>query len=211
VRGAAAHVLGVILRLLHPAMPFVTEALWDHFGYGAPCSLIRAPWPTPVVVIDAAAAREELDWVVRLITEVRAVRAEMNVPPGTPAPILLRDASPATLDRAGRWIDAIRRLARASAVKLLVGEMPKGSAQVMLNEATVILPLAEVIDLAVERTRLAKERDKAAGEARKLADKLDNADFVRRAPEEVVEENRERLATAQAEIARLDAALHRIG
>jgi valyl-tRNA synthetase len=211
VRGTAAHVLGVILRLLHPAMPFVTEALWDHFGYGAPCSLIRAPWPTTVAVTEAAAARQELDWVVRLISEVRAVRAEMNVPPGTPAPILLREAAPETMARAGRWIDAIRRLARATAVKLLVGEMPKGSAQVVLDEATVILPLAEVIDLAVERVRLAKERDKAAGEARKLAEKLENVDFVRRAPEEVVDENRERLATAQAEIARLEAALRRIG
>jgi valyl-tRNA synthetase len=211
VRGTAAHVLGVILRLLHPAMPFVTEALWDHFGYGAPCSLIRAPWPTPVAVTDGAAARAELDWVVRLITEVRAVRAEMNVPPGTPTPILLRDAAPETLARAGRWIDAIRRLARASELKPLVGEMPKGSAQAVLDEATVILPLAAVIDLGAERLRLAKERDKAAGEARKLEQKLDNADFVRRAPEEVVEENRERLATAQAEMARLEAALARIG
>jgi valyl-tRNA synthetase len=93
----------------------------------------------------------------------------------------------------------------------LVGEMPKGSAQAVLDEATVILPLAEVIDLAVERVRLAKERDKAAVEAKKIAQKLDNVDFVRRAPEEVVEENRERLATAQAEMARLEAALARIG
>ena len=112
---------------------------------------------------------------------------------------------------ASRWIDAIRRLARASELKPLVGEMPKGSAQAVLDEATVILPLAEVIDLGTERLRLAKERDKAAGEASKLAQKLDNVDFVRRAPEEVVEENRERLATAQAEVARLEAALLRIG
>jgi valyl-tRNA synthetase len=211
VRGAAAYVLGVILRLLHPAMPFVTEELWDRFGFGAEFSLIRAPWPTEVPVTDGAAARAELDWVVRLITEVRAVRAEMNVPPGTPAPILLRDASPETLARASRWIEAIRRLARASELKPLTGEMPKGSAQAVLDEATVILPLAEVIDLATERTRLAKERDKAAVEAQKFAQKLDNADFVRRAPEEVVEENRERLATARAEMARLEAALARIG
>jgi valyl-tRNA synthetase len=211
VRGTAAHVLGIVLRLLHPAMPFVTEELWDRFGYGAEYSLIRAPWPGSMSVTDAAAARAELDWVVRLITEVRAVRAEMNVPPGTPAPILLRDALPETLARASRWIDAIRRLARASEVKPLVGEMPKGSAQAMLDEATVILPLAELIDFATERMRLAKERDKAAGEARKIAQKLENVDFVRRAPEEVVEENRERLATAQAEMARLEAALARIG
>jgi valyl-tRNA synthetase len=135
----------------------------------------------------------------------------MNVPPSTPTPILLRDAAPETLVRAARWIDAIRRLARASEVKPLQGEMPKGSAQAVLDEATVILPLAEVIDLSAERLRLAKERDKAAGEAAKLAKKLENADFVRRAPEEVVEENRDRLATARAEVARLEAALRRIG
>jgi valyl-tRNA synthetase len=81
---------------------------------------------------------------------------------------------------------------------------------VVLDEATVVLPLADVIDVGAERTRLGKERDKAAGEARKVAQKLDNADFVRRAPEEVVEENRERLAAMQADIARLEAALQRI-
>jgi valyl-tRNA synthetase len=210
VRATAAYVLGVVLRLLHPAMPFVTEELWDQFGYGAPCSLIRAPWPVAVLVADGAAARTELDWVVRLIGEVRGVRAEMNVPPSARAPILLRDAAPETLARAGRWMEAIRRLARASEVTALAGEMPRGSAQAVLDEATVVLPLAEVIDLGAERARLAKELDKAAGEARKVAQKLGNAEFVRRAPEEVVEENRERLATAEAEVARLEAALARI-
>ena len=211
VRATAANVLGVILRLLHPAMPFVTEELWDQFGYGAPCSLIRAPWPAAIAVAGAETARSELDWVVRLIGEVRAVRAEMNVPPSARAPILLRDAAPETLARAERWIEAIRRLARASEVTALAGEMPQGSAQAVLDEATVVLPLAEVIDLGAERARLAKERDKAVGEARKVAQKLGNADFVRRAPEEVVEENRERLAAAEAEVARLEAALARIG
>jgi valyl-tRNA synthetase len=211
VRQTAAHVLGTILRLLHPAMPFVTEELWDRFGYGEACSLIRAAWPEPVTVPDAAAARDELDWVVRLISAVRSVRTEMNVPPGTLTPILLRDAAPETLARGQRWMEAIRRLARASELKPLPGEMPKGSAQLVLDEATVVLPLADVIDIGVERARLAKERDKMLGEARKVAQKLDNADFVKRAPEDVVEENRERLAAAQADIGRLDAALQRIG
>jgi valyl-tRNA synthetase len=162
-------------------------------------------------VPDAAAARDELDWVVRLISVVRSVRTEMNVPPSTPTPILLRDATAETLARGQRWIDAIRMLARASELRQLDGEMPKGSAQAMVDEATVVLPLAGAIDIGVERTRLMKERDKTIGEARKIAQKLDNADFVRRAPEEVVEENRERLAAAQAESARLEAALQRIG
>src|SRR5579872_4729585 len=211
VRGTAAYVLGTILRLLHPAMPFVTEELWDRFGYGEPCSLIRAAWPEPFTVPDAVAARDELDWVVRLISVVRSVRTEMNVPPSTPTPILLRDVSADNLARGQRWIDAIRMLARASELRTLDGEMPKESAQAVLDEATVVLPLAGVIDIAVERTRLVKERDKANVEARKIAQKLDNADFVKRAPEEVVEENRDRLAVMQAEIARLEAALQRIG
>jgi valyl-tRNA synthetase len=134
----------------------------------------------------------------------------MNVPPGKMTPILLRDAMPETLARGQRWLEAIRRLARISELKPLVGEMPKGSAQLMLDEATVVLPLADAIDIGTERARLSRERDKAAGEARKLVQKLDNADFVRRAPEEVVEENRERLAVIQSDVARLDAALQRI-
>jgi valyl-tRNA synthetase len=92
----------------------------------------------------------------------------------------------------------------------LTGEMPKGSAQLVLDEATVVLPLADVIDVGAERTRLTRERDKTTGEARKITQKLDNADFVRRAPAEVVEENRERLAAIQADLARLEAAIRRL-
>jgi valyl-tRNA synthetase len=211
VRQTAAYVLGTLLRLLHPVMPFVTEELWDRFGYGEPSSLIRTPWPEPVIVQDAVMAREELDWVVRLISGVRSVRTEMNVPPSALTPILLHGATSETLARGRHWMDAIRRLARASEVQPLDGEMPKGSAQIVLDEAVVVLPLADAVDFGKERARLTRERDKATGEARKIAQKLDNADFVRRAPEEVVEENRERLAGAQAEIARFEAALQMIG
>ena len=207
IRVTAAYVLGVLLRLLHPAIPFVTEELWDHFGYGAPCSLIRAAWPEPASVPEAAAAREELEWVVRLVGAVRSVRTAMNVPPSATVPILLRDASRATLARAECWIEPIRRLARGSEVRALTGEMPKGAAQAVVDEATVVLPLAGTIDVDTERARLTRERDKAAAEAAKLAKKLENVDFIRRAPEDVVTENRERLVAFEAEMARLEAAL----
>jgi valyl-tRNA synthetase len=210
VKGAAQHVFGTILKLLHPAMPFVTEELWHRFGYGAEGSLIRSAWPEPAAVAEAEAARAELDWVVSLIGEVRGARAEMNVPPSVTVPLLLQGASGETLARAGRWIEAIRRLARATEVKPLEGTAPKGVAQIVVGEATVMLPLADVIDLGAERARLAKARSAAEGEKRKIEAKLGNADFVARAKEEVVEENRERLAAAEAEIARLDAALARI-
>ncbi|MGD0103041.1 MAG: valine--tRNA ligase [Rhodopila sp.] len=211
IRAVGAHVLGLILRLLHPVIPFVTEELWDRFGYGEPFSLIGVAWPEPVAVPDAAAARVELDWVVRLIGLVRSVRSEMNVPPSKPSPVLLQGAPAEMLGRVDRWIEAIRRLARASEVRPLSGDVPAGSAQAMLDETTIVLPLEGLIDIAAERARLAKDRDKLAAEAKKISQKLANADFVSRAPAQVVAENRERLETAQSEIARLQAALDRLG
>ena len=210
VRAVGAHVFGVILRLLHPAIPFVTEELWDRLGYGEPCSLIGAAWPEPAPAPDAARARIELDWVTRLISLVRSVRNEMNVPPSKSSPVLLRDAPTEMLDRVGRWKDAIRRLARASDVLPLDGAVPKGSAQAVLDETTIVLPLQGLIDIQAERTRLGKDRDKLAAEAKKVGQKLSNQDFVSRAPEEVVAENRDRLYAAQSEIARLQAALDRL-
>jgi valyl-tRNA synthetase len=211
IRAVGAHVLGQILRLLHPVIPFVTEELWDRFGYGEPCSLIGTLWPEPVDVPNAEQARMELDWVVRLIGLVRSVRAEMNVPPSKPSPVLLQGASAEMLSRTERWMDVIGRLARASEVSALVGDMPKGAALAVLDEITIVLPLDGLIDIAAERTRLAKDRDKLVADAGKTARKLANTDFVSRAPEEVVTENRVRLQAAQSEIARLQGALDRLG
>jgi valyl-tRNA synthetase len=210
-RAVGAHVLGQILRLLHPVMPFVTEELWDRFGYGEPCSLIGTSWPEPVTVPNAEQARAELDWVVRLIGQVRSVRAEMNVPPSKPSPVLLQGASEQDMGRVGRWMDAICRLARASDVSVLTGDVPKESAQAVLDDITIVLPLAGLIDIKAERTRLSKERDKLILDAKKTSQKLDNPDFISRAKEEVVAENRERLAAAESEVARLQAALDRLG
>jgi valyl-tRNA synthetase len=210
IRRTAAHILGTVLRLLHPAMPYVTEELWDHFGYGERNSLIGTPWPEAADVPGAAEAAAELDWVVRLIGEIRTVRSEMNVPPSQTGAVLLKDAAPAALARGERWLEAISRMARASSFGPLAGDVPPGSAQAVIDEATIVLPLAGLIDLAAERGRLQKERAKIAGDADKVAKKLGNADFVARAPVEIVEENRERLAEANAEIARLEAALARI-
>ncbi len=210
IRGAAQHGFGTILKLLHPMMPFMTEELWARFGYGPEGSLIRAAWPAAVPVPQAEAARAELDWVVLLIGEVRALRAEMNVPPSIKVPLLLQDAAPETLDRGARWIEAIGRMARATDIRALEGPVPRGVAQATVAEATVLLPLADVIDLAAERARLLREQQKAEAEAQKVRQKLDNAEFVARAKEEVVEENRDRLAAYEAEATRLAVAIARI-
>ena len=210
VRDTTAHVLGTILRLLHPAIPFVTETIWDDFGYGPQRSLVRAAWPHTVAVHEPEAARAELDWVVRFITGVRTVRAEMNVPPSVLCPVLLRDAHPATLSRAQAWADVARRMGRMSEIGVAPETVPPGSAQLVLDEATLVLPLAGIIDLGAERTRLARDRARALEEADKVARKLANADFVTRAKPEVVAENRAREQAALADAARLAAALQRL-
>jgi valyl-tRNA synthetase len=209
-RDVAGYVLGVLLRLLHPATPFVTETLWDHFGYGEAGSLIRADWPSMIAIADPAPARAELSWTKKLISEIRTVRSEMNVPPSNKSPILLKDASAETLDRAARWKEAIFRMARASEIGPLEGEVPAGSAQAVINEATVILPLAQLIDLDAERARLRTALAKATAELAKVEQKLGNAEFVARAPEAIIAENQERRENFGSETARLNAALERI-
>ena len=211
VRDTTAYVLGVTLRLLHPAIPFVTETIWDDFGFGPELSLSRSSWPHAARVHEAASARAEMDWVVRFITGVRTVRAEMNVPPSVLCPVLLRDAAPETLARALQWQDVAKRMARISDIAPSPATPPPGCAQLVLDEATLLLPLAGLIDIGAERTRLQRDLARALEEAEKVARKMGNADFVARAKPEVVAENRARETTARADAARLEAALARLG
>ena len=121
-------------------------------------------------------------------------------------------ASAQTMGRVDRWMDADSPAgARVGCCGPGRATCRKGAAQAVLDEATIVLPLEGLIDIATEQARLIKERDKLLADAKKTAQKLANADFVSRAPEEVVTENRERLEAAQFEIARLQAALDRLG
>ncbi|MDE2238784.1 MAG: valine--tRNA ligase [Rhodospirillales bacterium] len=210
IRDTAAYVLGVLLRLMHPLIPYVTEELWDHFNYGEAYSLISAHWPEPAAITGAEDAAEELNWLVGLVSEIRTVRSEMNVPPSQKSPVFLQDAKPETLARAERWFEAISRMARASEIGPLAGPVPKNAAQAVLNEATIILPLEGLIDLEAEKKRLANTLAKAEGELKKVQAKLTNADFTSRAPEAILEEHREREESFANEAKRLSAALGRL-
>ncbi len=211
IRAVAAHVLGMILRLLQPVVPFITDTLWHAFGFGEEGSLINAPWPLPPQPLEAQDAQRECDHIIRLITEIRTVRSEMNIPPSLMAPVLFKDASPETLERVNRWADSVRRMARISEITTLEGEIPNGAAQMIVDEATLILPLEGLIDLSVEKARLAKDLAKAEDEVSKTEKKLGNENFVSRAKPEIVQEMRERLEAQQGECIRLRAALARIG
>ncbi len=192
-RATTAFVLDVALKLLHPFMPFLTEELWARTGEQGPARaglLALAPWPD-LSGLEAPDAEAEVGWAVDLITEVRSVRAEMNVPAGAQVPLVLVEASAATQLRAKVWDDAIRRLARLSDITL-ADAMPGESVQMVVRGEVAALPLAGIVDLAEELTRLRKEDGKLDQEVARIDAKLSNASFVARAPEEVVEAEREK-------------------
>ena len=211
-RATTAFVFDEILKLLHPFMPFLTEELWEVKGAAGPPRvgvLALAPWPQLAPIATAAAAEAEVGWVVDLVSEVRSVRSEMNVPPSVPLALVLVAPDPDVATRAARWSDTLMRLARLASIEASA-EAPPASVQMLVRNTTVCLPLAGIIDVAAEATRLRKESDKARAEAKKIEAKLANADFVARAPEEVVEDNRERLADLEARAANCAFALTRL-
>ena len=197
-RATAAWALDAILRLLHPFMPFVTEELWNRAGQpeARDQMLVRAAWPKYGDEVVNSLAREEIEWVIRLITEIRSVRAEMNVPPSAKIPMLLSGASAETLARLDCQRHLVTTLARISEVEEQSGDLPGGSVQIVVEEATIILPLANVIDIERERHRLIKAVAKLDSQIGDMTKKLANKGFTDKAPAEVVAAQRERLTEA---------------
>ncbi|MEZ5669726.1 MAG: valine--tRNA ligase [Alphaproteobacteria bacterium] len=214
-RATTAWALGRILHLLHPFMPFVTEELWQQLGPADGGLLVTAPWPDADLGLVDETAAGTLNWVVDLVSAIRTVRAELNVPPSAELNAHLYGADAAVAARLAENEALIRRVARLSAVTAHAGAAGDGdtraAAQTVVGAVTVVLPLGDVIDLDQERGRLRKDLSRFDDEIAKIAKKLDNPQFLARAPEDVVAEQRTRQADAQEQRARLAAALGRLG
>ncbi len=212
-RAMTAWTLDQTLKLMHPVMPFITEELWDKTaGEGAPrdeATLIGASWPTlPDSFVDAG-AEAEIGWLVDLVTEIRQLRAEMNVPPSAKPPLAFVAPDATTAERMARHRDLILTLGRVS--ELASAEAaPAGAVTFVSGGATAALSLAGIIDLAAERARLEKEIAAFDSDIGHVNKKLGNPNFVARAAPEVVDEQREKLAEAEAGKAKLEAALARL-
>ncbi len=207
-RATAAWALDEILKLLHPFMPFVTEELWRVTADEGPAReslLVLADWPT--IDFSDEKAEAEIGWVVDLITAIRSIRAEMNIT--AQIPLVLAGASAKSQARAERWAEFIKRLARVSEISSAPGA-PEGSVQLVVRGEVAALPLKGVIDLAAERARLSKEMEKAEADIKRVDAKLGNEKFVSRAPEEVVEEEKEKREEAIARKARIAEAMERL-
>jgi len=194
-----------ILKLLHPFMPFVTEELWAVTGKHD-ALLAFDKWPSLQGLADDK-AEAEIGWVIDLVTAIRSVRAEMNIT--TAIPVVLAGASAESKARAERWAEFIKRLARVSDISS-AATAPKGSVQLVVRGEVAALPLKGVIDLAAERARLAKEMQKADADIARVDAKLNNPNFMARAPEEVVEEEQEKREEALARKTKIAEALDRV-
>jgi valyl-tRNA synthetase len=207
-KAVAGWVLDQILVMLHPFMPFITEELWNALGE-RPYPLITARWPMPDARALDPEAGPEIDWLIRLVSGIRAARAELNVPPGAKLALHVRDASALTEQRLDRNEAALKRLAR---IETIGGEEPAGgAAQVVIDEATYVLPLEGVIDVEAEKARLEKAAQAAEKERDALAGRLGNPSFVERAKPEAVEKAREDHAAKASDAERYRAALARLG
>ncbi|MBS1180324.1 MAG: valS, partial [Proteobacteria bacterium] len=209
-RAACAWVIDEILKVLHPFMPFITEELWAKTGETGPARdnlLVLTTWPEGSR--ETTDAADEINWLIGVITEIRSVRAEMNIAPATLLPLVLVGAS----EKVKGWLTthtpAILRLARVSEASA-ADVAPGQSAQIVTADGVIALPLSGVVDLDGERARLGKEETKLMGEIERIDKKLGNDAFVAKAPEEVVEEEKakrdgyaERLAKVREALARL--------
>ncbi|VAW21884.1 Valyl-tRNA synthetase, partial [hydrothermal vent metagenome] len=186
-RATAAFVLDQILALLHPFMPFVTEELWAQTvgeGKYRQNMLVISPWPTLSGLADEN-ANNEINWLVDLISGIRSVRAEMNVPAGAKIPLVVTGANELSDQRIKTHHSAILRLARIEEISL-AQSVPQKSAQLVLNEANFALPLGDVIDIEAEKLRLNKEIAKMDAEISQIEKKLGNQQFLAKAPAEIV-------------------------
>ncbi|GJE79667.1 valine--tRNA ligase [Methylorubrum thiocyanatum] len=210
-QATVAFLIDQIAKLLHPFMPFLTEELWAIKGQALPTSrglLALESWPE-LSAYQNAQAEAEIGWLVDLISEIRSARSETNVPAGAQVPLVLVAADASVRARVELWSETLTRLARLSEIGF-ADTAPKNAVQLLVRGSVAALPLEGIVDLAAEVARLKKEAGKARAEIGKIEGKLGNADFLARAPEEVVDEQRERRDAEAARLAKIEEALARL-
>ncbi|OSZ70952.1 valine--tRNA ligase [Sphingomonas sp. IBVSS1] len=204
-RAVAGWALDQLLVMLHPVMPFLTEELWHQLAIRD--DLVLAQWVATDALPEDAAASADIDWLIGLISEIRSARTELNVPPSAKLAYAVEGASQQTSARLAANAAAIERLAR-----ILPGDAGAGGRLAVVHgEATLLIPVGDVIDLAAEKSRLEKALAAAAKERDALAGRLGNPGFTEKAKPEAVEKAREDHAARAAEAERLQAALARLG
>jgi len=214
-RESTAWTLDIIMRLLHPIMPFITEELWEQFGDG--CLLITSSWPDNDCAEINTDATEEMNWVVGLISEFRAVRSELNVPAGAKVSTNLLGLNTENQNSLKNNMAQILRLANLEKAEVILVESPEAikklsqeAIQFVYREATIYINVAGLIDFDKERSRLNKDIGKLDTDIAAIDKKLTNRNFISKAPKKVVEEQHERREIAHVAKNKLKFALSRL-
>jgi valyl-tRNA synthetase len=207
-QATAAWVLEKLMLMLHPFMPFITEELWQQMVRPDGNMLISADWPVLEDLSDAN-AEAEIDWVIRLITQVRSIRAELNVSDGIKVPLVLSNAEDIAVICVERHGHLIERLARLEVLKISNDDIPEGAAQSVLGKTTLVIPLGGEIDVGEEKIRLEKEVEKLNFEIDRIDKKLSNKSFTSKAPLEVVEAENSKRREYAGSLVKVNEALKR--
>jgi valyl-tRNA synthetase len=209
-RAVAGWVLAQILVCLHPFMPFITEELWHAMIDRPSYDLITARWPRTDVMPVNAAASDEINWLISVISQIRSARTELNVAPSAQLPLSVSTQNSELFVLLDRHSAAIKRLARVSDIQPSSESEGRGQISVAVGDAVYRLPVEGVIDIAAEQARLRKAIEKLEKDIHGISGRLNNPAFVAKAPPEVIDESREILAETQQQQARLREALARI-
>ena len=212
-RSTMAWALEQLLHMLHPIMPFVTEEIWDQFAAAAAGNqgtlLLGNAWPTRVQV-ETSAAASEIDWLIRVVVAIRSARSDLNVPAGGKFAVKVQGADATTLDKVSRHNNQLVRQANLESIEPLQGDLPKGAAQIVVDEVTYVLPLEGLIDISAETARLQKAIEKAEAAIAKVDKQLSNENFVSKAPAEAIEKAKASRAEAEGNRSGLMKALERL-
>ena len=205
IRQTLACTLESLLRLIHPIMPFITEAIWQSIKAPAGVSgdtIMRQPYPTPDDRVRDLPAEAEMAWVMDCIRGIRTIKGEMNIATGTAVPVLLANATDADGDRLDRnriYLDAMANT--RSIDRLPAGDPGPESAMTLVGGMKVLIPLADLIDKHAELARLQKDIDRLTQDIERCGHKLDNPHFTAKAPAAVVQKERDKLARTQSALA----------
>src|SRR5699024_8111939 len=184
-------VLETLLRLAHPFMPFITEEIWQRVAPLAGVAgdtIMLADYPVAHSHLIDAEATADIEWLQQMVTAIRNIRAEMNIAPGRELEVLLHNASAEDADNVERLSGLLGRLARLSDIRLLAeDEAAPPSATQLVGRMELLVPMAGLIDKDAELERLGREIQRLEKEVARAEGKLGNANFVDRAPAEVVE------------------------
>lgn len=210
-QACTAWVLDEVYKLLHPFMPHMTEELWsltEMQEIKREDMLALTKWPEKILIDEEAAA--DINWLIDVVTGIRSVRFEMNIPAATRAPLVVVEAGEVTRERVQRYEALLKKLARIEVIDFS-DKVPEVSAQMILGEAVFCLPLGQLIDLEAERVRLRKEACKIEQDIEKISLKLNNPKFIANAKTEIVESEQNRVVELRAAQKKISIALERLG